>query len=104
MKVFNIMVFILQNPLVISLKIYKSDKSDQEFSSEKLVAGLEFQKSAKQNNFMSNDFTACLRTKLEKLGTDESAILLLIEDVKDIQYKSVGFDCNLTTFYSCFQP
>ena len=86
MKVFNIMVFILQNPLVISLKIYKSDKSDQEFSSEKLVAGLEFQKSAKQNNFMSNDFTACIRTQLKILGIGKEARLLQIGNFKKSEF------------------
>ena len=97
MKVFNIIVFIFQFPAVISLKIYKSDFK---FPNEKLISGLVYQKSAKHKNFMSNEFTACIRTKLEKLGTDESAILLLIEDVKDIQYKAVGFDCNFTIFYT----
>ena len=101
MKALSNILFIFQISSIISLNIYKGD---QEFPKYKLVSGLTYKKSVTQNNFMSNDFTACLRTKLERLGTDESAILLLIEDVKDIQYKSVGFDCNLTTFYSCFQP
>ena len=83
MKALSNIIFIFQTSAIISLKIYEGD---QEFPNHKLVSGLTYKKSVIQNDFMSNDFTTCIRTQLKILGIGKEARLLQIGNWKKSEF------------------
>ena len=66
-----------------SLKIYRSEKR---LANTKMVSGLVYKKDVEQSRFLSNNITTCLRTNVKRLSTEDSAMLLLIENSKNVRF------------------
>ena len=79
MKLFNIVFFNIVINTTMSLKIYQSNV---EFLNTKMVAGLTYERAVLQNQFLSNNFTMCIRTSIKIAAPNKSAMLLLIGNSK----------------------
>ena len=78
MKIHTPILFIFLSHSVIALKIYESNGA----LDEKVISGLKYKNDPKSNRFDSNNFTACIRSKLKRLPRDESGKLLVIHNLK----------------------
>ena len=83
MKAFIFIIFCCLDFTIDSLRIYKSNT---EFHDTNMTLGLTFRKKVNQLDFVSNNFTVCMRTNIKRLATDESAMLLLIGYSKDVNF------------------
>ena len=83
MKIHTPILFIFLTHSVIALKIYESNGA----LDEKVISGLKYKNDPKSNGFDSNNFTACIRSKLKRLPRDESGKLLVIHNLKVILFK-----------------
>ena len=78
MKIHTPILFIFLSHSVIALKIYESNGA----LDKKVISGLKYKNDPKSNRFDSNNFTACIRSKLKRLPRDESGKLLVIHNLK----------------------
>ena len=70
-----LIIFICFSSTTFAFKIYKSSL---EMLNTKQISGLAYKQNINQNVFKTNDFTACIRAKLKRLGIGKDARLLQI--------------------------
>ena len=82
-------------PTSISLKIYKSKLVVPNIE---MISGLVYKKDIQQDIFVSNNFAICVRVKMKRLALDQSALILLIEDLNDKKFLKLFARYSATWF------